>query len=540
MKQSIYEAFAESAVDAPKLPFLCVPPGRDTAPEGLEWTYAEVANKVGAVRAIYADAGLGLGHRVALLLGNHPNHFVHFLALNGLGASQVPVNPDYSPDELAYLLDSSQAELLISAVQYLPLALKAALKAVRKPPVIDLSAWGTPLPRPRTPASVLADDTLEQEAALLYTSGTTARPKACQLTNHHFLRFAQWYIDFSKAPASRIKMISYRERLFNPLPVYHVSAGALSPITMILTRGCLIMPGRFSVSRWWPEVVATRATILHYIGLVPAALMNQPPVPEERAHQVKWGLGAGIEPSLHAAFEERFGFPHLEVWGMTEIAGFTVDDQEPRTIGQRAFGKAIRNLECKIVDNEGQVAADDVSGHLLVRTSGSDAKAMFFKSYLGNPEANEAAWEGGWFHTGDIARRDASNMMYFVDRAKNIIRRSGENIAAGEVEAVLQAAPEVEYVAVIAVPDEMRQEEVFACIVIHPAYQPDSATAQCLFDLCKDKLAYYKAPGWLLFTEKLPMTDTQKVQKAKLFTEGVDPRMLPGVMDFRAQKRQQR
>lgn len=542
MHASLYEAFLESATDSPDLPFLCVPDGRDTAPPGgLEWTYAETALRVAVVRDAYRDAGYGPGHRVALLLGNQPDHFVHFLALNALGVSQVPVNPDYRPDELLYLLDHSKSDLLIALPRYLEVAQEAAARARKRPEIVNHARWGeAPLPPATTAPSSDVQRSAETEAALLYTSGTTARPKACILSNRHFLRFAQWYIDFSLDPRSRIKIRRGQERLFNPLPVYHVAAGALSPTTMLLTRGCLIMPGRFSAGRWWDEVVQTRATLLHYIGLVPAALMNLPYSPQERAHQVRWGLGAAMEPSLHKAFEERFGFPNIEVWGMTELASFTCDDREPRVIGTRAVGRPIRDLEARIVDEMDRDVPPATPGQLIVRSSGADPRAGFFSGYLDDEEATETAWRGGWFHTGDILRRGEDGMLYFVDRAKNIIRRSGENIAAGEVEAVLQAAPEVEYAAVIAVSDETRQEEVYACIVVQPGHAADEALARRLFELCMDKMAYYKAPGWLLFTEKLPLTDTQKVQKAKIFGAGIDPRSLTGVHDFRALKRQQR
>jgi crotonobetaine/carnitine-CoA ligase len=536
---SVYLAFQASAATSPGKTFLCVPPGRDFAPEGLELTYTQVARRVDALVSDYRNAGYGPGHRVALLLENRPDHFIHFLALNALGVSQVPVNPDFRPQELCYLLDHSGADLLVCRETLAALARSASALASKRPPVVVAEAWPKSLPVPGT-APVRAEDSLRAEAALLYTSGTTARPKACVLTNEHFLLFPRWYIDFASEEGSYLRIRQGEERLLNPLPVYHVAAGCLSPMTMLLTGGCFIMPGRFSAQRWWQEVCATRATIVHYIGLVPAALMNQPVVPEERMHRVKWGLGAGIEPSLHAAFEARFGFPNIEVWGMTEIARFSADDREPRRVGQRAIGRPIRDLEMKIVDDTDQEVGTGVAGQLLVRSSGPNPRRGFFAGYLNDPQATEEAWRGDWFHTGDVARRDEAGMFYFVDRKKNIIRRSGENISAGEVEAVLQADPDVAYVAAIAAPDEAREEEVYVCIATPPGVARDAALAQRLFDLCMDKLAYYKAPGWLLFRDALPLTETQKVQKPKLFPEGHDPRSAAGVFDFRSLKRPRR
>src|SRR5690606_4524217 len=135
------------------------------------------------------------------------------------------------------------------------------------------------------------------------------------------------------------------------------------------------------------------------IGLVPAALLKQPVSPLERAHEVKWGLGAGIEPSIHAAFEERFGFPNIEVWGMTEIAAFMADDHEPRKVGQRAFGRPIRDFEARIVDDDDRDVPVGMPGELLVRRSGPNPRRGFFAGYLNDPDATETAWRAGWFHT---------------------------------------------------------------------------------------------------------------------------------------------
>jgi crotonobetaine/carnitine-CoA ligase len=128
-------------------------------------------------------------------------------------------------------------------------------------------------------------------------------------------------------------------------------------------------------------------------------------------------------------------------------------------------------------------------------------------------------------------------MLVFVDRKKNIIRRSGENIAAAEVEATLQAHPDVAQVAVLAVPDEIREEEVMACVVPMPGVEGSGTLAERLCDFCLERLAYFKAPGWVLFVDRLPTTGTQKVQKTQIFPRGEDPRRRPGAVDVRARKK---
>ncbi len=539
MHKTVYEAFRTSVSASPDSGFLCVPPGRDYAPGGLELTYAQVAQQVEEIASVYRAAGYGPGHRVALLLESRPDHFIHFLALNALGVSQVPVNPDLRRDELRYLLDHSGADLLICRESLADLGREASDIASKRPPFVIAESWPLRLPEPRAGRKHL-EGSGSAEAGLFYTSGTTARPKACILTNEHFLLFAQWYIDFESEEGSYFAFKQGEERLLIPLPVYHVAAGCLAFSTMLLTRGCLIMPGRFSAQRWWQDVVSTQATVVHCMGLIPAALLNQPVVPEEQTHRVKWGLGAGIEPSLHADFEARFGFPIIEIWGMTEIARIMADDREPRKVGQRAIGKPVRDFEAKIVNEAHQEVPTGTPGQLVVRSSGANPRRGFFAGYLNDPEATEEAWRGGWFHTGDIVRKGDDGTIYFVDRQKNIIRRSGENIAPAEIEAVLQADVDVAYAAIIAAPDETRQQEVFACIVAQPDVVADAALGRRLFELCLDKLAYYKAPGWILFLDSLPLTQTQKVQKGNIFPAGHDPRSSPNVFDFRQYKRHKR
>ena len=156
----------------------------------------------------------------------------------------------------------------------------------------------------------------------------------------------------------------------------------------------------------------------------------------------------------------------------------------------------------------------------------------FFSGYYKNEQATREAWQGGWFHTGDTVSRDESGMLYFIDRNKNIIRRSGENISAGEVEAVLQSNKGVAQAAVIGVQDDLREEEVYACVVLMPGQDSDEAAAKGLFDWCMKRLAYFKVPGYFLFCEKLPTTGTQKVQKTQIFLSDIDPRSLPECIDF--------
>jgi acyl-coenzyme A synthetase/AMP-(fatty) acid ligase len=285
---------------------------------------------------------------------------------------------------------------------------------------------------------------------------------------------------------------------------------------MILCAGCVVQLDRFHPRSWWESVARHGATIVHYLGVMPAILLAQPPGPHDRAHRVRFGYGANANPKDHAAFEARFGFPLIEAWAMTETGGgaLIAASREPRHVGTRCIGRPPDALDVKL---------EEETGELLVRQKGADPRKGFFSGYYKDEAATEEAWRDGWFHTGDAVRRGPDGQLHFVDRRKNIIRRSGENIAALEVEAALAGHPAVQQVAVIAVPDPIRDEEVMACIVLTDKMHSKDETAISIQDWCLERLAYFKAPGYVAFLDELPVTSTNKVQKAKLADFPIDP-----------------
>jgi acyl-CoA synthetase (AMP-forming)/AMP-acid ligase II len=244
-------------------------------------------------------------------------------------------------------------------------------------------------------------------------------------------------------------------------------------------------------------------------------LMGMPASEDDQNHNVRFGFGAGIDPELHAPFEARFGFALTEAWAMTETGAGAVicANRAPRNVGTSCIGWPEDSVEARLVDDKGQ---DSNQGELLVRHAGDDPRKGFFAGYFKNQAATDDVWKEGWFHTGDIVRRAADGTLYFVDRKKNVIRRSGENIAAVEVESTLAKHPAIAKVAVAAVADEMRGDEVFACIVARQDKGPE--VAQDIVSWCLTQLAYYKAPGFVAFVDDLPVTSTQKLQRATLKT----------------------
>ncbi|MEM8742310.1 MAG: AMP-binding protein, partial [Pseudomonadota bacterium] len=323
-------------------------------------------------------------------------------------------------------------------------------------------------------------------------------------------------------------------RILNPLPLYHLNAACVSFMGALLSGGCQIQPPRFSRQHWWQDVRDTDAQVLHCLGIVAPAILSLPEAPDDAKNPATLAVSAGIDPSLHRRFERRYGLELVEVWGMTEICRLLAASDTPGLAETRAIGRAFAGLEARVVDDRDADVPPDMPGELILRHSAQTPRRGFFSGYLNRPEATEQVWRGGWFHTGDSVTMDASGMIFFVDRRKNIIRRSGENIAAAEIEASLQERDEVAQVAVLAVPDAMREEEVMACILPAAGFSPDAALARALFDHVFARLAHFKAPGWVQFRPTLPVTGTQKVLKHQIFAPGEDP--CAGAHDFRALK----
>ncbi|MGP1254376.1 MAG: AMP-binding protein [Kiloniellales bacterium] len=534
MPDTLYHAFVKTAAAKGDNAFLCVPAraGRAYHPEGFEITYGAALRLVKDLVARYRASGFGPGHRVALMLDNRPEHFFHQLALNAVGVSQVPVNPDYLPHELAYLLEHSDVDLAVCHAGHAERLREVAAARETPLPVVVENDLPDPLPAPRTPPGDEKPGAAT-EAAVIYTSGTTGRPKGCLLDNDFHLAVGRWYAEIGGC----LTLLPGKERLFVPLPTFHVNAGINTPTALILTGNCLVIPDRFHPGTWWQDLVATRATALHYLGVVPPILLKQSPCAEETQHKAKFGLGAGLDPDLHARFEARFGVAMVEVWGMTETGRFFADAYEPRSVHSRAFGRPTEQFLAKVVDEADREVARGTPGELVVRWSGENPRKGFFSGYLKNPQETEAVWRGGWFHTGDVVSQDVSGMLTFVERRKNIIRRSGENISAAEVENGLIGHAAVAQIAVLPIDDELRDEEVLAAVIPAEGWLPNTETARAILEAARSSLAYYKLPGWIVFVESLPKTGTQKIQKGLIFPNGQDPRRHPKAVDLRAFKK---
>ncbi|MBV9890402.1 MAG: AMP-binding protein [Rhizobacter sp.] len=539
---TVYEAFRRVAARRGDAEFLCVEAvtagayGIDAGPR----SWREVAGEVERLRAAYAQAGYGHGHRVGLLLENRPAFFTHWLALNALGVSIVPIHADLRPTEWTYLIGHSEISLAVT----LPAregALRAA--AAEAGTTLDTIRPEVPgrIPAARSPARLGREPIgRSSECALLYTSGTTGRPKGCRLANGYFLRAGEWYLGLHDLA----EVVPDVDRFITPLPLSHMNALAFSSMAAILSGGAIIQLDRFHPNTWWQSVRESGATIAHYLGIMPAMLLQLPDNDLDKQHRVRFGFGAGVDARHHAPFEQRFGFPLLEAWAMTETgaAACIMANREPRLVGSNCFGRPEAFVDTRVVDERGAEVGIDVPGELLVRATGPDPRKDFFLGYLKDDAATEEAWAGNWFHTGDVVMRGPRGDFHFVDRKKNVIRRSGENISAVEVESVLNEHPAVAASAVAATPDPVRGDEVLACIVLRkvPGLPPQDRIAISIVKHALVRLAYFKAPGYIAFVDSLPLTASQKIQRGELRELARSMPGKPNCWDLRELKRRRK
>jgi len=529
---SPFDAFATSAARVPNATFLAAPASAALpyAPDGFAHEYGDFAQQVAALSTAYAEAGYGRGARVALMLGNRPIFFAHWLALNALGAAIVPLNPDLRPDELSFQLDLARAGLLVAAEDYVARIRLAELGACR------LVVAGAPIPAHH--GEILGQTPQQSdECALLFTSGSTGKPKGCLLSNRYFLQVAAWFHGQGGIAA----MSGGPEINLTPLPMFHMNALGCSAVGMMVIGGTVVPLDRFHASSWWQSVADSGATMVHCLGVIPAILLRLPPHEAEQRHVARFAFAPSVDALHRATFEQRFRLPIVDAWAMTETGGAaaTTTAREPAGFAPRCIGRPDEGMQFRIVDDAGQEAPLGQPGELLVRAAGPEPRAGFFSGYLDDDAATEAAWEGGWFHTGDYVRAEPDGLMYFFDRKKSIVRRSGENIAVLEVESVLHRLPDIEATAVTPVADELRGEEVFAFVILAEG-TPDAAHAEQIMSACAESLAYHKLPGYVAFVSELPLSATRKLARGEIKSLAAEAVKLGVAYDLRKEKASKR
>lgn len=486
-------------------------------------TYAQLRARVDRAANMFSGLGIRKGDRVSLMLSNGPEFLECWLGLSSLGASMVPINTAFRAGEARYVVDHSESRLLVADARYADVTREVVAACPRLDRgLLTLGSAGGAGPDYEALLAMAADTPVDavlsedDEASVLYTSGTTGHPKGCVEEHSYYLLAARVY--------ARTLALGPDDRVLTPLPLFHMNPQILSTMGTLLVGGSLVLLDRFHPRSWWDDVRRTRPTVFHYLGVMPALLMGLPERPDDRDQPARLGIGAGVPPDVHARFEERFNCRLLEVFGMTEVGlNFCCPPDADRRVGTRCFCGVFPEYEARVVDDDDRVVAPNRVGELVLRGSDPGRRRRgFMREYLKNPEATAEAWRGGWFHTGDYVVADADGWCSFVDRKKDIVRRSGENVSTSEVETVLRSHPAVLDAAVIAVPDPIREEEAKAYVILRSGHSPESAPPETILGWCDARLAYFKVPRYLEYRDSLPRTPTEKVQKQALKTERED------------------
>jgi long-chain acyl-CoA synthetase len=473
-------------------------------------TYGELDEKSDAVAAALIEAGVRPGDVVGLQLPNIPEFPIALHGILKAGATLIPMNTLYKSLEVAYLLQDAGAKHIVTHESSATEAADALEQAggtglfvvgsipggINARPFSDLADHAVPDPAPfvqRQPGDT---------AILLYTSGTTGKPKGVQLTHFQLFMNAGAHVEaFSMNPDSKVIAV---------MPLFH-SLG-LSGIlnATIRSGGTVLMLPKFDTQRVLEVIQEQGATIIHGVPTMYHSLLHFPDVGsyDTSTLQMCGSAGAAIPAEVIDQVEQTFGVQILEMYGLTE-SGPLAAFNHPKDRKPYSIGKAIPGVEIEIWDEDNRrlPRGSDHVGEMVIRGHNTMA------GYLNNAVATEEAFTNGWLHSGDLAYMDEDGFLFFVDRKKELIIRGGYNVYPREVEEVLYTNPKVSEAAVVGIPDERLGEEIKAYLTLKPG---ETGEPQEFVDYVKDRLAAYKYPRVVEIIEELPKSPTGKILKKEL------------------------
>ncbi len=478
-------------------------------------TFAETEVQTNRMARVLATHGVRHGDRVAVMMPNSLDFPVCWLAILKVGAVMVPVNIRYKENDLRHTLTDSGAKTAvagaeeakkIAAVKDNCPALEETITLEEPSPSIDGVACVASEIRDAEESWGIDHLSLRYLANIQYTSGTTGFSKGCMLTHDYWLRLGML--------AGSQGDLGEDDVALTAQPFYYMDPQWNSVMCMIAGIPLVILP-RFSASTFWQSVKENDVTFFYLLGTMPVYLLKQPPDPEvEKNHRMRLVVCSGIVPQLHATFEERWNVPWREAFGMTETGvDLMVPFEDDASVGSGAMGKPVATKEARVIDVEGNELPAGKVGQLTVK-----GKPMM-DGYWNRPEATAETIRDGWLHTGDLVTRDEKGYFHMVGRLKDMIRRSGENISAAEVESVLCEHPKVGAAACVPVPDELRGEEVKAFIQLQNGETGETAPPSELIAFAGEKLADFKLPRYIEYVDSFPLTPSERIAKPVLMEQ---------------------
>jgi long-chain acyl-CoA synthetase len=455
------------------------------------------------VAGLLAERGMGPGDRVGVMLPNVPHFAVVYYGILRAGGVVVPMNPLLKQREVAYYLGNSGAKLIFAWESFATEAKAGAEEAGAELIVVDPAGF-IELVGSAPEAAGVVDRAPDDTAVILYTSGTTGQPKGAELTHANLDGNIETCVD-------DIESLTPDDVMFGGLPLFHVFGQTCGLNSAVRAGACLTLLPRFDAKKALDILTRDQVTVFGGVPTMFIALIHHPGHGDYDLSSLRLCVsgGAAMPVEVMNAFEKEFGCIVLEGYGLSEtspVASFNFPHE--RRAG--SVGRPVRGVEFRIVDDEDHDVPDGEPGEIVIRGPN------VMKGYWNKPEETANAMREGWFHTGDIGRRDADGFYYIVDRKKEMIIRGGYNVYPREIEEVLYEHPAVAEAAVIGVPHPELGEEIAAVLALKPGA---TASADELRDYVKGKVAAYKYPRTVKIVDTLPKGPTGKILKREITLE---------------------
>jgi long-chain acyl-CoA synthetase len=464
-------------------------------------SYDELVRSAGQIASFLREAGLSAGDRVAVMLPNVPAFPIIFYGALAAGAVVVPMNPLLKAREVAHYLGDSGATVLFAWDTAADEAAKGAAETgaqvvrVTEPDAASLLEG-------REPLTVWTENADDDDAVILYTSGTTGRPKGAQLTHGALRRNAE-------VTAEKLITTGPGDVVMGCLPLFHCFGLTCGLNAAVMSGGCLALLPRFDAGAALDMISRDNVTVFEGVPTMYAALLHHPAREDADTSSLRVCVsgGAAMPVEVLRGFEAEFGCVILEGYGLSEtspVASFNHPDAERKP---GSIGTPITGVEMRVVDAEGNDMPPGEIGEIAIRGHN------VMKGYWGKPEATAEAIPDGWFRTGDLARIDSDGYFFIVDRKKELIIRGGYNVYPREIEEALYEHPAVAEVAVIGIPHDSLGEEVGAAVALKPGAQ---ATPDELKAFARERVAAYKYPRQVWLVDQLPKGPTGKILRREV------------------------
>jgi long-chain acyl-CoA synthetase len=472
--------------------------------DDLTLTYAQLRDAAGRMSALLAAHGVRPGDRVGIMLPNVPAFPISFYGALAAGAVVVPMNPLLKSREVAYYLGDSGARVVLAWHAAAGEAAKGAADAGAEAIAVETPDLAGPLAG-FAPATGDPGRHDEDDAVILYTSGTTGRPKGAELTHAGLISNAE-------ITARTLLKNHAGDVTMGCLPLFHVFGLTCGLNATVAAAGTLTLLPRFDPAKALEIIQRDAVTIFEGVPTMYAAILH---LPQDQGSDPAMAAtlrvcvsgGASLPVEILRGFEDKFGCIILEGYGLSETSPVASFNHPDKVRKPGSIGTPIEGVEMRLIDAAGQTVPEGEIGEIAIRGHN------VMKGYWNKPEATAEAIIGGWFRTGDMARVDSDGYYYIVDRKKDLIIRGGYNVYPREIEEVLHEHPAVAEVAVIGIPHPDLGEEVGAAVALKPGA---TATPEELRAFARDRVAAYKYPRRVWLVDSLPKGPTGKILRREV------------------------